>query len=54
MIPRVADLLDMGWGHVWLLVSNSKMKGPAGTLRDPGNVAVKECQPCVHFQSIKN
>lgn len=30
------------------------MKRLADMLRDPWNLAVKECQPCVHFQSIKN
>lgn len=58
MIPREAAtsrfFLEVGWGQVCLLGSRRKMKGLADTPRDPWNVAVRECQLCVHFQSIKN
>lgn len=59
MIPQDAAFKQILWilregGQVWLLRLGSKMKGLADMLRDPWSVAVKECQPRVHFQSIKN
>lgn len=57
MIPQEAaykQVFGCGLGSCLAAEGVLLMKGLADTLRDPWNVAAKECQPRVHFQSIKN
>lgn len=57
MIPQEAaykQVFGCGVGSCLAAEGILLMKGLADTLRDPWNVAAKECQPHVHFQSIKN